>query len=72
MNPKTRQVAIQAWRALAPAQQEAERLRQIPVKVARSMAFEGEPVPKGWVEAPDSFETRWVALNDGRGYADNL
>ena len=51
MNPKTRLAAIQAWRALTPTQQEAERLRQIPVKVARSMAFEGEPVPKGWVEA---------------------
>ena len=51
MNPKTRLAAIQAWRALTPAQQEAERLRQIPVKVARSMAFEGEPVPNGWVEA---------------------
>ena len=51
MNPKTRLMAIQAWRALTPAKQEAERLRQIPVKVARSMAFEGEPVPKGWVDA---------------------
>lgn len=51
MNPKTRLAAIQAWRALTPAQQEAERLRQIPIKVARSMAFEGEPVPDGWVEA---------------------
>lgn len=51
MSQKTRLTAIQAWRALTPAQQEAERLRQIPVKVARSMAFEGEPVPEGWVEA---------------------
>ncbi len=51
MNQKTRLAAIQAWRALTPPQQEAERLRQIPVKVARSMAFEGEPVPNGWVEA---------------------
>ncbi len=51
MNPKTRLMAIQAWRALTPAQQEAERLRQIPVKVARSMAFEGEPVPQGWLDA---------------------
>ena len=51
MKPKTRQAAIQAWRALTPAQQQAERMRQIPEKVARSMAFEGEPVPKGWVNA---------------------
>ena len=51
MNPKTLLAAIQAWRALTPEQQQAERLRQIPVKVARSMAFEGEPVPEGWVDA---------------------
>ena len=43
--------AVQAWRALAPEQQAAQRLRHIRAKVARSMAFEGEPVPEGWVEA---------------------
>ena len=51
MNPKARLTAIQAWRALTPAQQQADRLRQIPVKVACSMAFGGKPVSKGWVEA---------------------
>jgi hypothetical protein len=51
MVPQTKLTAIQAWRVLTPAAQQAQRLAQIPEKVARSMAFEGEPVPTGWIEA---------------------
>lgn len=51
MNHKTQLAVIQAWRALAPTQQQAQRLLQIPLKVARSMAFEGEPVPPQWLSA---------------------
>lgn len=51
MNPKIRLTAIRAWRALTPTQQEAGRLRQIRGRVVRSMAFKGEPIPKGWSEA---------------------
>jgi len=35
---------VQRWRALTPEQQRRIRLSRIPGKVARSMAFEGEPV----------------------------
>ncbi len=51
MVPKTNLTAIQEWRALTPTKQREKRLQQIPIKVARSMAFEGEPVPQGWLEA---------------------
>lgn len=37
-------MAIKQWRQLSPAQQRAIRHRNIPRKVARSMAFAGEPV----------------------------
>ena len=43
--------AIRRWRALTPEEQRRLRLQRIPQKVARSMAFEGEPAPPGWVEA---------------------
>jgi hypothetical protein len=33
------------WRALPPEEKLRLRLEAIPAKVARSMAFEGEPVP---------------------------
>ncbi len=46
--------AIQKWRALTPEAQRRLRLLAIPDKVARSMAFEGEPVSKVWVEAQRS------------------
>ena len=51
MVPETKLTAIQAWRAQTQAKRLAQRLQQIPEKVARSMAFEGEPVPAGWLEA---------------------
>lgn len=35
---------MQKWRKLTPQQQRQARLRRLPRKVARSMAFEGEPV----------------------------
>ncbi|HET7662684.1 MAG TPA: hypothetical protein VFK31_03515 [Rhodanobacteraceae bacterium] len=36
--------AICQWRRLSPEQQRQIRRRRLPRKVARSMAFEGEPV----------------------------
>jgi hypothetical protein len=36
--------AIERWRKLPLEEQRKARLRQIPQSVARSMAFEGEPV----------------------------
>lgn len=51
MDLQTKLTAVQAWRAQTPASCKAQRLQQIPEKVARSMAFEGEPVPEGWLEA---------------------
>jgi hypothetical protein len=42
--------AIRRWQALSPDKQHLIRLRRIPRNVAESMAFEGEPVPQGWVE----------------------
>ena len=35
---------VAAWRRLPPEEQLRRRLARIPEKVARSMAFEGEPV----------------------------
>lgn len=43
--------AIQKWQALPPDRQRAIRLSHIPAKVARSMAFEGEPVDQKMLEA---------------------
>jgi hypothetical protein len=43
--------SIREWRALTPEEQRRIRRAQIPRKVARSMAFEGEPVTEAWVEA---------------------
>ena len=43
--------AIQKWRALTAVEQRQRRLAAIPRKVARSMAFEGEPVTEDWVAA---------------------
>lgn len=42
--------AIEAWRRLSPEEQDAIRLRRLPRKVARSMAFEGEPVDEAMLE----------------------
>lgn len=42
---------IQVWRGLPSAQQRSLRLEQTVRKVARSMGFEGEPVPRNWIEA---------------------
>ncbi len=36
--------AVQKWRKLTPEQQRRVRMARLPRKVARSMAFEGEPV----------------------------
>ena len=49
--PNTNWQAITAeWRKLSPEQKRAVRLNRIPRKVARSMAFEGEPVDEKMLE----------------------
>ena len=40
---------IHRWRALTSDEQRRLRLAGIPQKVARSMAFAGEPVPADWM-----------------------
>ena len=43
--------AIKHWRSLSPAEQRRRALANLPRKVARSMAFEGEPVDQAMLEA---------------------
>ena len=43
--------AIKHWRALSPEQQRQIRRQRLPRMVARSMAFEGEPVDQAMLEA---------------------
>ena len=43
--------AINHWRSLSPAEQRRRALANLPRKVARSMAFEGEPVDQAMLEA---------------------
>lgn len=43
--------AIKHWRSLSPAEQRRRALANLPLKVARSMAFEGEPVDQAMLEA---------------------
>ncbi len=43
--------AIRQWRLLTPEEQRQIRRRNLPRKVARSMAFEGEPVDQQMLEA---------------------
>ena len=42
--------AIERWRNLMPEEQARIRLASLPRKVARSMAFEGEPVDQRMLE----------------------
>jgi len=42
--------SIEEWRALTPEQQREICRRRLPGKVARSMAFEGEPVDQKMLE----------------------
>ena len=42
--------AIEHWRRLTPKEQRRIRLASLPRKVARSMAFEGEPVDQRILE----------------------
>lgn len=42
--------AIKRWRALSSEEKHRRRMEAIPESVARSFAFEGEPLPDGWVE----------------------
>jgi hypothetical protein len=51
MPPMSWTTAIRQWRLLTPEQQRQIRLRHLPTKVARSMAFEGEPVDLRMLEA---------------------
>lgn len=41
--------AIRLRRALPEAEKKARRLESIPLSVARSMAFEGDPMPAEWL-----------------------
>lgn len=41
---------IENWRKLSPEEQRRIRMNRIPRKVARSMAFAGEPVDQGMLE----------------------
>ena len=43
--------AIHHWRSLPRAEQQRRALANLPRKVARSMAFEGEPVDQAMLEA---------------------
>ncbi len=43
--------AINHWRSLPLAEQQRRRLASLPRQVARSMAFEGEPVDQAMLEA---------------------
>lgn len=45
------QESIKRWRALPESEKLRRRWQSIPVKVARSFAFEGEPVDLGELEA---------------------
>lgn len=51
MPPMDWTAAIRQWRLLTPEEQRQIRLRNLPGKVARSMAFEGEPVDERMLEA---------------------
>lgn len=43
--------AIRQWRLLTSEEQQSIRRRNLPGKIARSMAFEGEPVERQMLEA---------------------
>ena len=51
LTPHNGRKSVTEWRALTPEEQRRIRRAQIPRKVARSMAFAGEPVTEAWVEA---------------------
>jgi hypothetical protein len=51
MKPMNWIEAIRQWRRLSPEQQQQIRRQRLPRKVARSMAFEGEPVDQQMLEA---------------------
>ena len=50
MDPMNWIQAVQKWRKLTPEEQRRVRLKRLPRKVARSMAFEGEPVDQKMLE----------------------
>lgn len=50
MRPMNWKTAIHEWRQLTPEQQQQIRRRRLPGKVARSMAFAGEPVDQRMLE----------------------
>lgn len=51
MNSMNWITAIENWRNLPQAEQRRRRRANLPYKVARSMAFEGEPVDQVMLEA---------------------
>lgn len=58
--------AINHWRSLPPAEQQRRRLANLPRKVARSMAFEGEPVDQAMLEAELKRLTQPLAISTPR------
>ncbi len=56
------QIIIEQWRKLPAAEQQRVRLAAIPRKVARSMAFAGEPVDQEMLEAELKRRTTSVLL----------
>lgn len=62
------QDAVRRWRRLTPEEQRRISLSRIPRKVARSMAFEGEPVDETWLEA--ELEHMVALANEARGCPD--
>lgn len=63
--------AIRRWRALPEAEKKARRLESIPLSVARSMAFEGDPVPAEWLAKQQRyFDTLARAVRSEAGLID--
>jgi hypothetical protein len=58
--------AIKHWRSLSPSEQRRRALANLPRKVARSMAFEGEPVDQAMLEAELSRLTQQPATSTPR------
>jgi len=50
MRPMDWRETIKRWRSLPPEEEARIRLARLPRKVARSMAFEGEPVDQRMLE----------------------
>lgn len=58
--------AIERWRSLPPAEQRRIALARLPGKVARSMAFAGEPVDEAMLEAELERLLKAAGLSESR------